>query len=107
MPEEEIVDTGQMSGIGLKRRMNPSCLGATNPRIFAIRKMEETENAVVIGISNSRFAIRKWARDGAGSDPMAGLATKRARCSSTFRVPQEIRNAAMGAKCKECPDNAL
>ena len=54
--------------------------------------MEETENTAVICISNSRFAIRKWRRDGAGSDSMAGLAIRRARCSSTFRVPRDIRN---------------
>ena len=33
-----------------------------NRRIFAIRKMEAIENAAVIWISNSRFAIRNAAR---------------------------------------------
>jgi hypothetical protein len=33
-----------------------------NRRIFAIRKMEAIENAVVIWISNSRFAIRNEGR---------------------------------------------
>ena len=107
MLEKKIVDTGQVSGIGLKRRMNPSCLGATNRRIFAIRKMEETENAVVIGISNSRFAIRKRRRDGAGSYAVAGLAITRAHCSPTFGVTQDICKALTGAKCKGCPDNSL
>ena len=35
-----------------------------NRRIFAIRKMEALENAAVIWISNSRFAIRNGARWG-------------------------------------------
>ena len=48
----------RLSGIALRCRTNPSCLRARNRRIFAIRKMEATENVVVILISNSRFAIR-------------------------------------------------
>ena len=60
--EEETVEAGQLSEIALKCRTNPSCLRVKNRRIFAIRKMEAIENAVVIRISNSRFAIRNAAR---------------------------------------------
>ena len=74
--------------------------------------MDETENAVVIWISNSRFAIRKRGRDEADSDRVADFATKR-RCSSTFTVLPSCSldglfcYALTGANCGECPDDNL
>jgi hypothetical protein len=55
MLEEETVDTGHPRRVRLEYRTR-------NRRIFAIRKMEATENAAVIWVSNSRFAIRNAAR---------------------------------------------
>jgi hypothetical protein len=95
---------------GLEARKNV----VKNREKFAIRKFTSLILMYLTLNFNSRFAIRKWGRDEAGSDPVAGLTTKRTRCSSTFTVldlalfpTASSAKPFTGANCDEGPDNTL